>query len=102
MRGAPLELDRGHTEPRRHGPAHHEGHAMTAVTSPPAVDGDALMGFVFRAIDEVGASLNAELVVMGDRLGYYLPLAEQGPQTANSLAHLTSTAEPYAREWLSA
>ena len=75
---------------------------MTAVTTPPAVDGDALMGFVFRAIDEVGASLNCALVVMGDRLGYYRTLAEQGPQTSSSLARLTSTAEPYAREWLAA
>jgi hypothetical protein len=75
---------------------------MTAVTSPPAIDGDVLMGFVFRAIDEVGASLNTALVVMGDRLGYYRALAEQGPQTPNSLAHLTNTAEPYAREWLAA
>jgi len=75
---------------------------MTAVISPPAVDGDVLMGFVFRAIDEVGASLNTALVVMGDRLGYYRALAEQGPLTPNSLAHLTNTAEPYAREWLAA
>jgi SAM-dependent methyltransferase len=75
---------------------------MTAVTTPPAVDGDALMGFVFRAIDEVGASLNCALVVMGDKLGYYRTLAEHGPLTPNGLAHLTNTAEPYAREWLAA
>jgi SAM-dependent methyltransferase len=75
---------------------------MTAVSTPPAIDGDALMGFVFKAIDEVGASLNCALVVMGDRLGYYRALAEQGPLTPNSLAHLTNTAEPYAREWLAA
>jgi SAM-dependent methyltransferase len=75
---------------------------MTALSTPPVVDGDALMGFVFRAIDEVGASLNCALVVMGDRLGYYRALAEQGPLTPNSLAHLTNTAEPYAREWLAA
>ena len=67
---------------------------MTAVTSPPVVDGDALMGFVFRAIDEVGASLNCALVVMGDRLGYYRALAEQGPLAPNALADLTNTAEP--------
>ena len=75
---------------------------MTALSTPPVVDGDALMGIVFRAIDEVGASLNCALVVMGDRLGYYRALAEQGPLTPNSLAHLTDTAEPYAREWLAA
>ena len=33
------------------------------------VDGDKLMEFVFRAVDEVGATLNAALVVMGDKLG---------------------------------
>ena len=49
---------------------------MTALSTPPVVDGDALMGIVFRAIDEVGASLNCALVVMGDRLGYYRALAE--------------------------
>ena len=42
---------------------------MTVLSTPPVVDGDTLMGFVFRAIDEVGASLNCALVVMGDRLG---------------------------------
>ena len=29
------------------------------------------MQFVFRAVDEVGATLNAALVVMGDQLGLY-------------------------------
>jgi hypothetical protein len=35
----------------------------------PAVDVDRLHAFVFRAVEEVGATLNAALVVMGDRLG---------------------------------
>jgi hypothetical protein len=39
------------------------------------VDGDKLMQFVFRAVDEVGATLNAALVVMGDKLGLYRGLA---------------------------
>ena len=41
------------------------------------------MGFVFRAVDEVGATLNTALVVMGDRLGYYRALAEQRPAHAD-------------------
>ncbi|MEN3122653.1 class I SAM-dependent methyltransferase [Janibacter sp. LM] len=68
----------------------------------PPVDMDALMGFVFRAVDEVGATLNAALVVLGDKLGYYRALAEHGPSTAAELATRTATAEPYAREWLNA
>jgi hypothetical protein len=65
-------------------------------------DTDKLMAFVFRAVDEVGATLNCALVVMGDRLGYYRFLAEAGPTTAAELARGTGTGEPYAREWLSA
>jgi hypothetical protein len=33
------------------------------------IDPDKLMQFVFRAVGEVGATLNAALVVMGDKLG---------------------------------
>src|SRR3954462_2830965 len=74
----------------------------TQITAPAELDEAKLMEFVFRAIDEVGASLNCALVVMGDRLGYYRALAEQGPLTPPSLAPLTHTPEPYAREWLAA
>ena len=42
------------------------------------VDGDKLMQFVFRAVDEVGATLNSALVVMGDKLGLYRALAGTG------------------------
>ena len=42
------------------------------------IDGDKLQQFVFRAVDEVGATLNAALVVMGDRLGLYRALAGTG------------------------
>jgi SAM-dependent methyltransferase len=68
----------------------------------PTIDGDKLMQFVFRAVDEVGATLNAALVVLGDRLGYYRDLAAHGPTTPADLAERTGTGEPYAREWLNA
>ena len=42
---------------------------MATIEEPVAVDGDKLEQFVFRAVDEVGATLNAALVVMGDKLG---------------------------------
>lgn len=66
------------------------------------VDADKLMAFVFRAVDEIGATLNTALVVMGDRLGYYRLLAGHGAMTASRLAELSETGEPYAREWLNA
>ena len=61
---------------------------------------DAVTGFVFRSVDEVGAALNCALVVMGDKLGYYQSLADDGPSTPSELARRTSTDEHYAREWL--
>ncbi len=67
-----------------------------------AIDTDKLMAFVLRAVDEVGATLNCALVMMGDRLGYYRDLAQNGPTTADELAARTGTPLPYAREWLSA
>jgi SAM-dependent methyltransferase len=70
-------------------------------TAPPALDPDKLMAFVFRAVDEVGATLNTALVVMGDKLGYYRLLAD-GPLTAAQLAERSGTGGPYAREWLNA
>jgi SAM-dependent methyltransferase len=66
------------------------------------IDPDKLMSFVFRAVDEVGATLNTALVVMGDRLGYYRSMADGRPVTPGELAERTGTGEPYAREWLSA
>src|SRR5687767_5355123 len=75
---------------------------MSITAEPTQIDTDKLMSFVFRAVDEVGATLNAALVVMGDKLGYYRDLAENGPSTPAQLAERTQTAEPYAREWLNA
>jgi SAM-dependent methyltransferase len=75
---------------------------MTDLQDTAAVDMDKLMGFVFRCVDEVGATLNAALVVMGDKLGYYRAMAASGPTTPSRLAEDTGTAEPYAREWLNA
>ena len=66
------------------------------------IDPNVLMSFVFRAVDEVGATLNAALVVLGDELGWYRALADRGPLTPAELAEATGTAVPYAREWLNA
>jgi SAM-dependent methyltransferase len=75
---------------------------MTTVQEPVSIDPDKLMGFVFRAVDEVGATLTAAQVVMGDKLGYYRALADLGPTTPAALAERTDTDAHYAREWLSA
>jgi 2-polyprenyl-3-methyl-5-hydroxy-6-metoxy-1,4-benzoquinol methylase len=75
---------------------------MSATEEAVQVDGDKLMEFVFRAVDEVGATLNSALVVMGDKLGLYRALAGSDGLTASELATRTGAAERYVREWLGA
>src|SRR5579859_4020174 len=66
------------------------------------LDVDKLMSFVFRAVDEVGATLNTALVVMGDKLGLYRALADSGGLAPAEVAQRTATTERYVREWLNA
>jgi SAM-dependent methyltransferase len=75
---------------------------MTIVNRTSAVDADKLMEFVFKAVDEVGATLNSALVVLGDKLGLYQAMAGAGALTSSELAARTGTAERYVREWLNA
>jgi len=75
---------------------------MTTFEQPAAIDTEKLMGFVFKAVGDVGATLNTALVVMGDRLGLYRALAGAGPLTPAELAQRSGTAERYVREWLNA
>jgi SAM-dependent methyltransferase len=58
---------------------------------------DDLLG---RFVTDLGATVAAGDVVLGDRLGLYRALAEAGPMTSAELAAYTATAERYVREWL--
>jgi SAM-dependent methyltransferase len=73
---------------------------MATTETPTPVDGDKLMEFVFRAVGEVGATLNTAMVVMGDKLGLYRGMAGAGPITPVELARRTGASERYVREWL--
>src|SRR3981081_4742464 len=72
-----------------------------AVTTP-AVDMDKLMTFLGQVIGELGATVNAGLIVVGDTLGLYKAMADAGPITSAELAEKTGTTERYVREWLNA
>ena len=75
---------------------------MTQTLEPATLDHAKLEAFVFRAVDEVGATLNTALVVMGDRLGLYRAMAGAGPLTSDELAARVGVSERYTREWLNA
>jgi 2-polyprenyl-3-methyl-5-hydroxy-6-metoxy-1,4-benzoquinol methylase len=67
-----------------------------------AINPDKLNAFLGRAIVDFGATFNAALIRIGDKLGLYKALAAGGPHTPAELAKKTGTAERYVREWLSA
>jgi len=66
------------------------------------IDEAALHAFLAQGVTELGATVNAALIVLGDRLGLYRALAQEGPLTSGELAARTDTAERYVREWLAA
>jgi len=65
----------------------------------PAIDMDALMAFVGKFVGDLGATMGAGNVLLGERLGLYRALA-QHPGDARSLAAATDTDPRYVDEWL--
>src|SRR5579862_8633764 len=107
--GVPPTL--AHTRPAAvgagpHGPLRltieYQEKTMATIEENRPVDEERLNAFVFRAVEEVGATLNAALVVMGDKLGLYRALAGAGALTAAELAERAGVTERYVREWLNA
>jgi SAM-dependent methyltransferase len=66
------------------------------------VDHAKLDKFMGQALGELGAGMNAALVIIGDKLGLYKAMAGAGPMTSAELAQKTGTTERYVREWLCA
>jgi SAM-dependent methyltransferase len=54
-----------------------------------------------RAVVDVGAAMQAPLMITGEKLGLFRALAA-GPLTSDELATRTGTAERYVREWVRA
>jgi 2-polyprenyl-3-methyl-5-hydroxy-6-metoxy-1,4-benzoquinol methylase len=67
-----------------------------------AINEETLHQLLGKAIVDFGATWNAPLVVIGDKLGLYKALANFGPLTSSGLAEHTGTSERYIREWLRA
>ena len=65
-----------------------------------AIDQDKLNEFLGKFVADFGATFNAGMVVIGDKLGLYKALAAK-PLTSTELAAKTGTDERYVREWLS-
>ena len=72
---------------------------QTAQAEPPAIDMDVLMSFVGQVVGDLGATISAGNVLVGEKLGLYRALA-QHPTDAAGLAGATSTDQRYVEEWL--
>lgn len=70
--------------------------------SPRTIDPEKLNSLLGQAIQDMGASLHATLIVIGDKLGLYRAMADGTPVTPAELAIRTNTSERYVREWLNA
>jgi SAM-dependent methyltransferase len=70
-----------------------------ATAQAPALDMNKLNAFIGQFVTDLGASVHAGMVVIGEKLGLYKALA-QGPVTSTELAHKTGTDARYVREWL--
>ncbi|HSY68409.1 MAG TPA: class I SAM-dependent methyltransferase [Edaphobacter sp.] len=77
---------------------------MATVQQAPArpVDPDALNALLGRAVQDMGAALQAPLILIGDKLGLYRAMGDGWPVTPAELAKRTGTSERYVREWLNA
>ena len=65
-----------------------------------AIDQDKLNDFMGKFVADFGATFNAGMVVIGEKLGLYKALAKK-PMNSKELAAATGTDERYVREWLS-
>jgi SAM-dependent methyltransferase len=66
------------------------------------VDEAKLNEFLGQFVNDLGATANAAMVVIGHRLGLYRALADSQPLTATELAERTGTTPRYVAEWLAA
>ena len=67
-----------------------------------SVDPVKLEAFMGKMLGDMGAAASAPLILIGDKLGLYKALAQDGPMDPATLARTTGTTERYIREWLSA
>jgi SAM-dependent methyltransferase len=73
---------------------------MNANIESTSIDNKKLEEFVKKSVEDMGSSISALMIMLGDRLGLYKTLQQYGPLTSEELAKKTDTSERYIREWL--
>ncbi|MGH9761525.1 MAG: SAM-dependent methyltransferase, partial [Blastocatellia bacterium] len=75
---------------------------VTDPQSQAQIDESKLNAFMGQAVADMGASMHAVLILLGDRLGVYKAMADSQPVGSEELAHRAGLNERYVREWLNA
>jgi SAM-dependent methyltransferase len=71
----------------------------TTDTAPREIDEARLERFLGQAVTDMGAAMNAVLVLLGRELGLWRALAGAGPLSSVEIAQRSGVAERYVREW---
>ena len=66
----------------------------------PTIDPARQEEFVGKVVEQISGTMTTLLGAVGDRLGLFKNLAQQGPATSAELASRTNLNERYVREWL--
>jgi SAM-dependent methyltransferase len=64
------------------------------------IDEAKLEAFMGQAVTDMGATISAPLMMIGEKLGLYKAMAGAGPLTSAEVAERSGAAERYVREWL--
>jgi SAM-dependent methyltransferase len=64
------------------------------------IDAARLEAFMGQAVTDMGATISAPLMLIGEKLGLYKAMAGAGPLTSEELAERADVAERSVREWL--
>src|SRR5580698_5495354 len=72
---------------------------MSTTAPAPSLDMDKLHAFIGQFVTDLGASVHAGMVVIGEKLGLYKALAAH-PMSPADLAAASKTDARYIREWL--
>ncbi len=65
-------------------------------------DMETTMNFAFKVVGDLAAAMSGPLIYIGDRLGLFKLIAEEGPLTVDELASESGLQRRYLKEWLSA
>ncbi len=77
---------------------------MTTVDQPTidmtTINEEKLGAFMGQAVVDVGTSMAAPLLIIGEKLGLFKAMMKAGPLTSAEVAERAGTSERYTREWL--